>query len=191
MPIDDLQQAAQKIAGFLNTLNKLGGLRLKYRISASDGAGEEGAPRQISVELAGPDVPLVIQHNGELLRALETLAAQMLRLDHHEHHMVSFDAGNFKALRAEELRLSAEAAAEKVRQTGVPYSFPPMNSRERRMLHMVCKTLQGVETASVGEGSNRFLVVYPEGKTDLPVAPQFAPRGFGRDRGGSGRDRRR
>jgi spoIIIJ-associated protein len=182
MPIDDLQQAAQKIAGFLNTLNKLGGMRLKYRITAADGAreGEGPAARQICVELAGPDVPLVIQHNGELLRALETLAAQMLRLDHHEHDMVSFDAANFKALRAEELRLAAEAAAEKVRQTGVPYSFPPMNSRERRMLHLACRALKGVETASVGEGSNRFLVVYPEGKTNLPVAPQFKPRGFGR-----------
>ena len=182
MPIDDLQQAAQKIAGFLNTLNKLGGLRLKYRISAADGTreGEGPAARQICVELAGPYVPLVIQHNGELLRALETLAAQMLRLDHHEHDMVSFDAANFKALRAEELRLAAEAAAEKVRQTGVPYSFPPMNSRERRMLHLACRALQGVETASVGEGSSRFLVVYPEGKTNLPVAPQFKPRGFGR-----------
>jgi spoIIIJ-associated protein len=182
MPIDDLQQAAQKIAAFLNTLNKLGGLRLKYRISATEEKheGETPTPRQISVELAGPDVPLVIQHNGELLRALETLAAQMLRLDHHEHDMVSFDAANFKALRAEEIRLSAEAAAEKVRQTGQPYSFPPMNSRERRMLHLVCRGLQGVETASVGEGSNRFLVVYPEGKTDLPVAPQLKPRGFGR-----------
>ena len=182
MPIDDLQQAAQKIAAFLNTLNKLGGLRLKYRISATEEThdGEVPVPRRIGVELAGPDVPLVIQHNGELLRALETLAAQMLRLDHHEHDMVSFDAANFKALRAEELRLSAEAAAEKVRQTGQPYSFPPMNSRERRMLHLVCRGLQGVETASVGEGSNRFLVVYPEGKTDLPVAPQLKPRGFGR-----------
>jgi len=197
MPIDDLQQAAQKIAGFLNSLNKLGGLRLKYRISAGEAArDEEGgeahqAPNQVlNVELAGPDVPMVIQHNGELLRALETLAAQMLRLDHHEHHLVSFDAANFKALRAQELQLAAETAAEKVRQTGVPYSFPPMNSRERRTLHMVCRDLQGVETASVGEGPSRFLVIFPEGKTDLPVAPQvrpqsrpeFKPRGFGRDR---------
>jgi spoIIIJ-associated protein len=38
MPIADLQQAAQKIAGFLANLNKLGGLRLKYRITAGDGA---------------------------------------------------------------------------------------------------------------------------------------------------------
>jgi spoIIIJ-associated protein len=199
MPIEDLKHAAQKIAGFLNSLNKLGGLRLKYRISAGEGEpNAQGEAREIiNVELAGPDVPLVIQHNGELLRALETLAAQMLRLDHHEHHLVSFDAANFKALRAQELQLAAETAAEKVRQSGMPYSFPPMNSHERRMLHMACRGLQGVETASVGEGPNRFLVIFPEGKTDLPVAPQirppsrpeFKPRGFGR--GGSGRDRRR
>jgi spoIIIJ-associated protein len=195
MPIEDLQQAAQKIAGFLNTLNKLGGMRLKYRISAGEVASDAqggNARQMMNVELAGPDVPLVIQHNGELLRALETLAAQMLRLDQHEHHLVSFDAGNFKALRAQELQLAAETAAEKVRQSGIPYSFPPMNSRERRMLHMACKGLKGVETASVGEGADRFLVVFPEGKTDLPVAPQvrprsgpqgrpgFKPRGFGR-----------
>lgn len=182
MPIADLQQAAQKIAGFLNTLNKLGGMRLKYRITAGDGArdpeGLEG--RQIYVELGGPDVPLVVAHNGELLRALETIAAQMLRLDQREHDLVSFDAANFKALRAQELRLSAETAAEKVRRTGVPYSFPPMNSRERRLLHMACRDLEGVETSSVGEGRDRFLVIFPAGKTDLPVKPAVQPRGFGR-----------
>src|SRR5579863_963858 len=122
MPIADLQEAAQKIAGFLANLNKLGGLRLKYRITAGDGArdpeGLEG--RQIYVELGGPDVPLVTQHNGELLRSLETIAAQILRLEHREHDLVSFDADNFKALRAQELKLSAETAAEKVRRSGMP-----------------------------------------------------------------------
>jgi spoIIIJ-associated protein len=182
MPIADLEQAAQKIAGFLNTLNKLGGMRLKYRITAGDGARDpEGMEaRQIYVELGGPDVPLVTQRNGELLFALETLAAQMLRLEQREHDLVSFDAASFKALRAQELRLAVETAAEKVRRTGVPYSFPPMNSRERRLLHLACRDLEGVETASAGEGQDRFLVVYPEGKTDLPVTQPTKPRGFGR-----------
>ncbi len=182
MPIDDLQAGAQKIAGFLNALNKLGGLRLKYRITAGEGASdsESAGSSQINVELAGPDVPLVIQHNGELLRALETIAAQILRLDQREYGAVSFDAGNFKALREQELRLAAETAAEKVRSTGVPYSFPPMNSRERRLLHLACRDLEGVESASMGEGPNRFLVIYPEGKTNLPVMPAVKPRGFGR-----------
>ena len=182
MPIDNLQEAAQKIAGFLASLNKLGGFRFKYRITAGDGArdpqGLEG--RVIYVELGGPDVPLVTQHNGELLRALETIAAQMLHLDQREHDLVSFDAANFKALRAEELRMAAATAAEKVIKSGVPYAFPPMNSRERRLLHLAFRSLDGVETASSGEGQDRFLVVYPAGKTHLPVAAPVRPRSFGR-----------
>jgi spoIIIJ-associated protein len=184
MPIDDLQQAAQKIAGFLATLNRLGGFRLKYRITGGDGARDpEGLEaRVIYVELAGPDTPLVTQHNGELLRALEAIAAQMLRLDQREHDLVSFDAGNFKALQAQELRLQAETAAEKVIRSGVPYAFPPMNSRERRLLHLTFRSIEGVETASSGEGQDRFLAVYPKGRTDLPVAAPVKPRSFG-DRG--------
>jgi spoIIIJ-associated protein len=190
MPIDDLQQAAQMIAGFLASLNKLGGLRLKYRITAGDGARDPQGleARQIYVELGGPDVPLVTQHNGELLRALETIAAQMLRLDQREHDLVSFDAANFKALRAQELKLQAETAADKVIRSGVPYAFPPMNSRERRLLHMSFKDIEGVETASSGEGQDRFLAVYPAGKTNLPVTPPTRPRSFERD---DRRDRRR
>jgi spoIIIJ-associated protein len=182
MPIEDLQQAAQKIAALLGNLNKLGGFRLKYRITAGDGTrnaeGLESAA--INVELAGTDEPLLTQHNGELLRALETLAAQVLRLDQREHHLVSFDAGNYKALRAQELRMAAETAAEKVMRTGVPYAFPPMNSRERRLLHLAFKEIEGVETASSGEGQDRFLAVFPAGKTNLPVASPVRPRAFGR-----------
>jgi spoIIIJ-associated protein len=182
MPIADLQQAAQKIASFLNTLNKLGGMRLKYRIAAKELAQDAGgAPvQQLSVELAGPDAPLVVQHNGELLFALETIAAQMLRLDPREQSLVSFDAAGFKALQAEQLRLTAETAAEKVLRSGIPYAFPPMNSRERRQLHMAFRGIEGVETASSGEGQDRFLAVYPAGKTNLPVAPPVKPRSFGR-----------
>jgi spoIIIJ-associated protein len=195
MPIDDLQQAAQKIAGFLATLNKLGGLRLKYRISAGseapDGApGDEEHVPALCVELGGPDVALATQHNGELLLALETISAQILRLDQREGDLVSFDATNFKALRAQELRMTAETAAEKVIRTGVPYAFPPMNSRDRRQMHMAFRGIEGVETASNGEGPDRFLAVYPEGKTDLPVAAPAKPRSFG-DRGRSSGDRGR
>jgi spoIIIJ-associated protein len=200
MPIDDLQQAAQKIAGFLATLNKLGGLRLKYRITAPEGEPDpEGQTPALCVELAGPDEPLVTQHNGELLLALETISAQILRLDQREGGLISFDAGNFKALREQELRMTAETAAEKVIRSGVPYAFPPMNSRERRLLHMAFRGIEGVETASNGEGQDRFLAVYPAGKTDLPVAAPAKPRSFGdrgrgsgdRDRGRSGGDRGR
>ncbi len=194
MPIDDLQLAAQKIAGFINTLNKLGGMKLKFRITAGDGAKDPAGleARVIYVELGGPDTPLLTQHNGELLRALETIAAQMLRLDQREHDLVSFDAASFKAIRAQELKMQAEVAADKVIRSGVPFAFPPMNSRERRLLHMSFREIEGVETASSGEGMDRFLAVFPAGKTHLPVAAPARPRSFDRpERGGDRRPGRR
>jgi len=201
MPIADLQQAAKQIASFLNSVIRLGGLRLKYRISASappEGAETDGA-QVLNVELAGPDAPMLTHRGGELLRSLEHIAIQILRLDVREHDLVSFDALNFKALRAQEIQLSAENAAERVRQSGTPYSFPPSNSRERRMLHLAFKNMEDVESASLGEGQERYLVVYPKGKTHLPAPipampsrPSYGDRGRGdRDRGGrSDRPRR-
>ena len=194
MPIADLQQAAKQIANFLNSVIRLGGLRLKYRISASappESAETDGA-QVLNVELAGPDAPMLTHRGGELLRALEHIAIQILRLDIREHDLVSFDALNFKALRAQEIQLSAETAAERVRESGVPYSFPPSNSRERRMLHLAFKEMEDVESASLGEGQERYLVVYPKGKTPLPAPvpampsrPSYGDRRQGnRERGG-------
>jgi spoIIIJ-associated protein len=194
MPIADLQQAAKQIANFLNSVIRLGGLRLKYRISASappESAETDGA-QVLNVELAGPDAPMLTHRGGELLRALEHIAIQILRLDIREHDLVSFDALNFKALRAQEIQLSAETAAERVRESGVPYSFPPSNSRERRMLHLAFKEMEDVESASLGEGQERYLVVYPKGKTHLPAPipampsrPSYGDRRQGnRERGG-------
>ena len=82
MPIDDLAAAAQTIADFLKTLTTVGGLRLKYRITAGAGAGDPDGleSREIYVELAGPDAPLLTQRGGELLRALEHIAAKIVRL---------------------------------------------------------------------------------------------------------------
>lgn len=165
MPIEDYSAAAQKIAEFLKALTTLGGLRLKYRITAGPGAADPDGleSREIYVELAGPDAGLLTQRGGELLRALEHVAAKILRLENEEHDKVSFDAENFKALRAHELHLAAETAAEKVRRTGQPYSFAPMSSRERRMLHLAFRGYDDLETASSGEGLHRFVVAYPKG----------------------------
>ncbi|MFZ0663544.1 MAG: hypothetical protein WAM66_12680 [Acidobacteriaceae bacterium] len=105
MPIEDYSAAAQKIAGLLKTITTIGGLRLKYRITAGEGAADPDKleAREIYVELAGPDAPLLTQRGGELLRALEHVAAKIIRLENEEHDKVSFDTNNFKALRAREL----------------------------------------------------------------------------------------
>jgi spoIIIJ-associated protein len=189
--IHDPGSAAKKIADFLQTLAK-GGLDLESEIIAcngqvqpnsSDPAGAsslastpgvsaEDTPSSppIKVELSGPDTPLLLARNGELLHAIEHIAAKILRLEPEDHDRISFDAEDFKATRDRNLQLSAEAAIQKVRATGKPYAFPPMTSRERRMLHLVLAQ-SGLPTASSGEVPRRFVVLYPEGHQSA-AAPQ-------------------
>ena len=83
MPIVDHAAAAQKIAALLKTLTSTGGLRLKYRITAGAGALDPDGleAREIYVEMSGPDAVLLTQRGGELLRALEHIAAKIVRLE--------------------------------------------------------------------------------------------------------------
>jgi spoIIIJ-associated protein len=162
--MDDLNQAAQKIADFLKTLTTLGEFRLKYRITAGPGAADpDGLERRdIYVELNGPDATLLTARNAELLHALEHIAARILRLEQQDFDRISFDSRGFKALRASEIKLAAETAASRVRESGSPFAFASTNSRERRMLHLALKEYEDLRTESDGEGFERHVVLYPK-----------------------------
>jgi spoIIIJ-associated protein len=194
---NDPGQAARKIEDFLKVLSTTGGLNLKSKILAcngqvqpnsSDPAGALAAgssdtpssspdtPPQITVEFTGPDTPLLLARNGELLLAIEHIAAKILRLESEDHERISFDAEGFKATRNRELDVMAEMAIQKVRATGEPYSFSPMTSRERRILHLALAK-SGLPTASSGTGPGRFVVLYPEGlEPAQPAAPSAEDR---------------
>ena len=127
---------------------------------------------EILVEFAGPDSPLVLERGGELLRSIELLALEMLRLPGNEHEKISFDCMNHRAMRLEELRMAAGVAAERVRKTGVPYEFAPMSSRERRIVHLALREQADLRTESQGEGRRRYLVVYPQELQAAAAKPQ-------------------
>ena len=192
--MEDLRGAAEKIAALMKTLISVGGLKLKYRITAGAGAADPDGleAREIYVEIIGPDAPLLTQRGGELLRALEHIAAKIVRLENEEHDKISFDSNNFKALRAREMRLAADTAAERVQRSGIPFSFQPMSSRERRMLHLALRDYDDLETQSTGEGLRRFVVLYRKGEKHVPPSAPSAPAGFNRSGGrpSGGRDRR-
>ena len=160
-------QKIEKIKEFLQTLLTTGGLELEYKILTGNGNAQPAQPSpEISVEFTGPDTPLLLARNAELLHAIEHLAAKVLRLEPEEHDRISFDAENFKLLRNRELQLIAEAAVERVRATGRSYAFPPMNSRERRLLHLALSG-SGLATASTSDGPRRFVVLYPQGQQPI------------------------
>jgi spoIIIJ-associated protein len=164
VPIEDKVAAANKINEFLGAVVAQADLRLKYRITVDPPLPEERdwEKPEILVAFAGPDSPLLLEHGGELLRALELLALEILRLPVNEHEKICFDCMNRRAMRLEELRIAAGVAAERVRKSGVPYSFAPMSSRERRILHLALRDHADLHTESEGEGLRRYVVLYPK-----------------------------
>ena len=109
----------------------------------------------------GRDQDLLLEHNAELLLALEHIALRWLWLDPQFYGRIRFDAGGYRGIRIEELKLSARVAADRVRETHAPFRFNAMSSRERRILHLVLKEEAGVRSESEGAGEDRQVVVYP------------------------------
>ena len=96
------------------------------------------------VQFTGQDVDLLLGNKAELLLALEQVTMEALRMPSEDHSRICFDANDYRMLRIEELRMSAPAAAERVKNTGAPFFFNPMNSRERRVIHLALRDETGI-----------------------------------------------
>ena len=157
-------ESANQLNAFLNGVVKHAGLRLKYRIVVDPVIADDRDWERpdILVEFAGPDSSLLLERGAELLRSMELLAMEMMRLPGNEHEKISFDCMGHRKARLEELRMSAKVAAEKVRESGSPYHFAPMSSRERRIVHLALREEQDLTTESEGEGLRRSVVLYPK-----------------------------
>lgn len=157
----DRASAAQALEEFLRLLVKQMRLDVQFEIRQQEPDSSNVESPEIIAEFRGRDAELLTERNGELLKAIEYIAHRCLRLDPHAYERVLLECGDVRALRLEELRLAAQVAADRVRETRQPFRFNPMSPRERRIVHLVLKDAAGVRTASEGVGDHRQVVVYP------------------------------
>lgn len=147
----------------LNIVLQKARLQLSFEIhTAGAAATREFENPELVVEFKGPDQALLLERNAELLVALEHVSLRWLWLDPQFYGRIRFDAAGYRGVRIEELKLSARVAAGRVRETGAPFRFNAMSSRERRILHLVLQEEAGVRSESEGSGEERQVVVYPD-----------------------------
>jgi spoIIIJ-associated protein len=161
-----------RIDTFLRATLRTGSIHLDFTVAdVQPGDGDFETP-DVTVRFTGADVDLLLSNKAELLLALEHVTMEMLRMPSEDHSRISFDANDYRLLRIEELRLSAVAAADRVKRTGQPFRFNPMNSRERRVIHLALRGESTVRSESAGSGPGRQVVVYPAGMASLPEPPR-------------------
>jgi spoIIIJ-associated protein len=181
-----------KLEQFLGPLLTRAGFDVSYDLRSLENPHPEVENPEVTVLFAGPDVELLLANRAELLLALEHLSMEAIRLPAEDHALISFDANDYRLLRVEELRMSALAAAEKVKRTRVPFHFNPMTSRERRVIHLALRDEKDLRSESLGVGPARAVVIVP---ADMPTppAPPVPPRrpeGGAREGGFRGDSRR-
>jgi spoIIIJ-associated protein len=157
----DREAAAEALRQFLETTVRKAGFQLKVTVRAIVPAGEPGADAEVIADLDGRDKELLLEHGAELLKALEHLAFRALRLEPAFHEKIHLDCGGYRALRFEELRMTARVAAERVQTSKQAFRLNPMSSRERRIVHLTLKEMPGIRTESVGVGEERQVVIHP------------------------------
>lgn len=113
------------------------------------------------VEFSGADSDLLVEARAELLDALAYVASKAARLDERLHSKIIFDCRDYRKSRAEELKLTAQLAAERVIESGEPFALNPMNAIDRRTVHLALKDHTAVRTESQGMGSARKVVILP------------------------------
>ena len=158
----DRQATADALRHFLESMVRASGLELKVSVRAApvDGSSSEGQP-EVLADLDGRDKEILLDRGAEVLKAFEHLAFKALRLEPVYHEKIHIDSGGYRALRFEELKMTAKVAAERVQSTKQPFRLNPMSSRERRIVHLAVKDIPGVRTESVGSGEDRQVVIHP------------------------------
>ncbi len=149
------------IESLLKQVIQVGGFELSINIRKSQAAETEVEAPEFVVDFSGPDSDMLLERNAALLNALEYVVLKAVRLEESLFGKISFDCRDWRRLRCEELRLTARAAAERVIETGTPFSFSPLSPRERRIIHLALKDHPRVRTESEGVGPERKVVILP------------------------------
>ena len=149
------------IEALVRQIIRYGGFDLAVEIRPHQPAPGDLESPEYLVDFSGQDSALLLESNGILLDAFEYVVRKAVRLEDDLLTKITFDCEDWRLLRVRELQLTAQLAAERVIETGDPYSLGPMNPRDRRVIHLALKDQPRVRTQSEGFGPRREVVIYP------------------------------
>ena len=126
--------AAEALRKFLEEIIRSAKLDLRIDVTTlRTGVAPDAGGAEVFADLSGRDKDFLLERGAELLHAIEHLALRALRLEPPWQDRILLDSGGYRALRIEELKMTARVAAERVQNSRQPFKLNPMTARERRI----------------------------------------------------------
>ena len=140
---------------FLNQLFET--MNMTVQITAS----YNGEERELSVNMEGTDMGVLIGKRGQTLDSLQYLVSLVVNKNREDegHIRVKLDTENYRERRKETLETLAKNIAYKVKRTRRSVALEPMNPYERRIIHSALQNDKVVFTRSEGEEPFRHVVI--------------------------------
>jgi len=107
---------------------------------------------------------IFIGKSGQTLEAIQYVINRIMSQRGYSDLKLVVDSEDYRIRKDNQLREHVKKLAEKARRTGKPQFTEPLNSFDRRIVHLALKDEPGVETYSVGTGDKRRVQIRPTQK---------------------------
>lgn len=119
----------------------------------------EEADNTLSIDLAGPEMGVLIGKRGQTLDSLQYLTNLAVNRSAENYTRVKIDTEDYRRRRKETLENLAKNMSSKVKRTKKAVTLEAMNPYERRIIHSALQNDNNVTTHSEGEEPYRYVVI--------------------------------
>jgi spoIIIJ-associated protein len=128
------------------------------------------------LDVEGPSGGILIGRHGQTLESLQYLVSKIVqRTCDDERSLVVIDIEGYRERQKDKLRETALNFAKKAAESGQTVSLQPMNSRDRRVVHLTLRDHADVTTQSTGEGLRRRVMIVPKHPKVTPEIAAVTP----------------
>jgi spoIIIJ-associated protein len=120
-----------------------------------------GNDESVCVQIQSQDSGYLIGKSGNNLFALQHLIRILVSKRTEEKINFIVDVNSYVENQREEIIEKANNAISEVEETGKEIELSPMNSYERRLVHVRVSQKNKVESESIGEGLSRRVLIKP------------------------------
>ncbi len=124
----------------------------------------ESCEEGLCLQIRSPESKLLIGRDGERLDDLQYLVNRILHKHVAKSPRVRVDCEHFRAMREDNLRAEVREVAARVKSSGRPFEFRPLNAYYRRIVHNVLIEDPAVESHSP-DGDSRLKRITITAKT--------------------------
>jgi spoIIIJ-associated protein len=114
---------------------------------------------RFTVDINGDNLNFLIGYRGQSLDALQNVISLALLKEFNEYTPVTVDINGYKRRKIDRIKDDAMREIDKVRFEQKEIELSPMNSWERRQVHMLVSEYDDIVSESTGERRERRIVL--------------------------------